>query len=1365
MTIRSLAVICLLAMFSSWRASAQVLISEIMYHPVEEPAFNADGSPVLDLYEDVHEFVELHNVGNTPVDLSGWRLAGGIAYTFPTNTPCAPGQFLVVAKNPARLANVPTYQLAGVNLLGPYAGQLGNNKDTIRLRNSSDEAVDAVSYSAEFPWAIGADALGADEEWTGQRVVDYQYRGRSLERVSFTHSANDPANWLASPTGGNPTPGRANSVSRDVPRPVVITLTATQASDEAALIRNNQPTRIRCDFSSAEGVAAARIEWFIDNIDATGESVQSITLTDDGPVGSGRFSALLPGQPDRTLVRYRIRANRGAGDEVISPRADDPYAWHAYFVTPVRASSRPVYDCLISAASLQTLRVNISQDPRRVTRPDPPGSPRVAWNATEPAVMVHNGVVYDIRMRHHGSRYNRNAGRNSFKWQFPRYRKFNGLTSIFETDKGDDFINGHGLFREVGLPVSAVQYVDVYLNNGSVMRRLEQGEFDGAMLDEYHRQQQALSPGSDLEPSGEIYKVVGTIDFPGEGPYGRGDGRRLSKPPYWTDLQMYDWTYALQNHGWRGSYSWKQMIDAFWVARGDSPAQPNPNIPALRSFFLEHFDIETTLTYIALENWCCPWDDTTQNHFFWQRRNGKWTMLPWDCDAWFGRGDNTPATSSLFIGEVGDPNNNFRGPNFFKDAFIKAFRQELKERFFLLNNTFLHPDNLAALGFGSIRTFAQQRMVSVNQQCGLGVFQRPTQPTGLAPNSGVTALPPTQLSANPYTHTATPPSPHAKTIWEIRSANGSYSSPVWKLSSATNLTSVPIPFEALEFGGTYFWRCTFEDAAGHPSIPSAEVSFNFGPSSAVATLVTIDTANLWRYDESGTDRAGTPWTALNFDDSSWSSGAALLAQETAALPEAIRTTLTLGRTTYYFRNRFNFPGSPQGASVRLRYAIDDGAVIYINGTELLRERMPGGPVSYATFASENVGDATMEGPVDVPVSLLRSGGNIIAVEVHQSNANSSDIVFGVTLEATLPAGGGSVVLNEIAASNTGSVTESESTPDWIELFNAGTQTVDLGGYALSDDVLRPNRFVLPSGTQIAARGYLTVWCDSNTNAPGLHAGFGLSDRGQTVTLFKPEGGALQVADYITFGLQIPDLTIGRIDGGAGDWQLCEPTPGLANRGQALGSASLVKINEWMASPASGDDWFELFNPADLPVSLGGLYLTDDPNAPTNTCIAHFSYLGPRGFAKIVADEKTENGANHAGFRLSASGDIIALYATNAVALIDSIRFGPQSPGVSEGRLPDGASSWAVFPTTASPGEANHLAAPDRWELAISRNTAGQMTLQASGTGVGQIVLQGSSDLENWTALTTRPGSDGSFSYVDPDAQSVSSRYYRIAVGP
>ena len=51
-------------------APAQVVINEIMYHPVEKPAFDAAGDPVLDLTEDIHEFIELTNVGGETVSLA-----------------------------------------------------------------------------------------------------------------------------------------------------------------------------------------------------------------------------------------------------------------------------------------------------------------------------------------------------------------------------------------------------------------------------------------------------------------------------------------------------------------------------------------------------------------------------------------------------------------------------------------------------------------------------------------------------------------------------------------------------------------------------------------------------------------------------------------------------------------------------------------------------------------------------------------------------------------------------------------------------------------------------------------------------------------------------------------------------------------------------------------------------------------------------------------------------------------------------------------------------------------------------------------------------------------------------------------------
>ena len=330
---------------------AAVLFSEIQYHPVEDAVFNADGSPMMDLTTDVHEFVELHNTGEATVDLAGWRLSGGITFTFPPGARVAPGGYVVIAKDPSRLAAVPQYHLDVATVLGPYQGQLGNQGDTLKLRDAIDGLQDSVTYSASFPWAIGADALGADEEWTGLKDADHRYRGRSLERVSYAHPAGDPANWLASPTTGEPSPGRPNTVARSVPLPLVVRLAVYQDADEQRLIRRDQPARVDVTFSGNQELGPVELEYFVDDVNVTTEPLQVVPMTPAGNPSGTRFTARVPGLPDRSLVRYRVVATRAGTREAVSPRPDDPFAWHAYFVTPARASAKPVYDCFISTAN------------------------------------------------------------------------------------------------------------------------------------------------------------------------------------------------------------------------------------------------------------------------------------------------------------------------------------------------------------------------------------------------------------------------------------------------------------------------------------------------------------------------------------------------------------------------------------------------------------------------------------------------------------------------------------------------------------------------------------------------------------------------------------------------------------------------------------------------------------------------------------------------------------------------------------------------------------------------------------------------------------------------------------------------------
>ena len=126
-------------------ADLHVLIHEIYYN-----------SPLNGL---AAEFVELHNPLPAPVDIGGWRFTRGITYTFPTNTVIAAGGYRVVAQDPAVIAS-----LYGVTALGPWAGKLSNDGDTVELRDLLNVRVDEVAYGIAAPWPVPANGDGPSLE-------------------------------------------------------------------------------------------------------------------------------------------------------------------------------------------------------------------------------------------------------------------------------------------------------------------------------------------------------------------------------------------------------------------------------------------------------------------------------------------------------------------------------------------------------------------------------------------------------------------------------------------------------------------------------------------------------------------------------------------------------------------------------------------------------------------------------------------------------------------------------------------------------------------------------------------------------------------------------------------------------------------------------------------------------------------------------------------------------------------------------------------------------------------------------------------------------------------------------------------------
>jgi hypothetical protein len=142
-----------------------------------------------------------------------------------------------------------------------------------------------------------------------------------------------------------------------------------------------------------------------------------------------------------------------------------------------------------------------------------------------------------------------------------------------------------------------------------------------------------------------------------------------------------------------------------------------------------------------------------------------------------------------------------------------------------------------------------------------------------------------------------------------------------------------------------------------------------------------------------------------------------------------------------------------------------------------------------------------------------------------------------------------VVINELLASNQSIPDPQGEFDDWIELYNAGTAAVDVGGLYLTDDPAAPTKWQIPAGraaeTTIAPHGYLVLWADKDTADAGLHAAFSLDAGGEDVVLVDTDGST--VIDSVTFGVQRADVSYGRFPDGADTWSLMEPpTPGGRN---------------------------------------------------------------------------------------------------------------------------------------------------------------------------------------------------------------------------
>lgn len=132
-----------------------------------------------------------------------------------------------------------------------------------------------------------------------------------------------------------------------------------------------------------------------------------------------------------------------------------------------------------------------------------------------------------------------------------------------------------------------------------------------------------------------------------------------------------------------------------------------------------------------------------------------------------------------------------------------------------------------------------------------------------------------------------------------------------------------------------------------------------------------------------------------------------------------------------------------------------------------------------------------------------------------------------------------IVINELMADNQSTVSDQDGEfDDWIELHNNSTQTIDLGGWHLTDDPVLPAKWTFPNGTFIDPGTYLIVWADNDTDQGGLHASFKLASGGEQLQLLNPN---MQVVDEVVYPQLLPDVSFARCPDGTGPFVASGPS--------------------------------------------------------------------------------------------------------------------------------------------------------------------------------------------------------------------------------
>jgi hypothetical protein len=557
-------------------ARANIVVNEIFYHAP---------SDLDDL-----QWVELYNTADAPVDLAGWSLGKTTGFTFPADTTIPAHGYLVTAKDPELFKrNYP-----GQTAIGPWPGRLGHGSGQIDLTDAAGKVIDRARYKDRAPWPVAADGYSA-----------------SLERISPAAPGDDAANWQASPMPSRApkpagTPGKVNAAFAPALPPIIRSVTATPEDPTP-----NRVIRVEAVLAPGQSVKSVTVLYhlLIDGVPGPERPVfmtpqptpaTSPTKATTKPTGV-TYVGLIPAQKAGTLVRFRVAAVAQTGDltryvpaitdlrPTFSAYVHEPWEPatipYAIVIRPKPAAERPPRDAKAVYFSADANPVSAGG----VADPHPPrgSSTLVFVDETTRKARVFDWINVVPR-----------DGDRGLKIHLHKDALLKGQSAVSIIHEGNDRFLLHEHFA-----------YDVYHRAGNAapasefVRLTVDGQPHGyhLMIEQPNRE---FLRRNKVDARGDLYK----IRWQGNGLVGQHEKR--------TNIAT-------------GHDKLVKLVTQLERTKGDAQWQ----------VIKDNFDVDQVATYFAVNMVLSHWDGYFNNHFSYQKPDGRWQMFPWDQDKTWGMHD------------------------------------------------------------------------------------------------------------------------------------------------------------------------------------------------------------------------------------------------------------------------------------------------------------------------------------------------------------------------------------------------------------------------------------------------------------------------------------------------------------------------------------------------------------------------------------------------------------------------------------------------------------------------------------------------------------------------------------------------------